>query len=367
MSLILKSTPKEDGYWMPAEWHPHKQTWMHWPERTDTWRLGAKPGQAAYVRVAKAIAEFEPVTVCASTNQFENASAMLSHPNIRVIELCQDDAWIRDSGPTFVINGKGGLRGVDWQFNAYGGMVNGLYFPWDKDDQVAHKVLAIEGCDRYRTEGFVTEGGSIHTDGEGTAMICAEPFLSPGRNPSMSSDQMENYLKDYMNVEKVLWVPRGIYNDETSGHIDNMAFFIRPAEVVLAWTDDKNDPQYERSLEAYEFLTSQTDAKGRSITVSKLPVPSPMHTTAEDSLGLDISDTAKNREPGDRLAGSYINCLICNKGLILPKYGDPNDDVAANIMQDLMPDHKVVQVDSREILLGGGNIHCITQQQPLAT
>lgn len=367
MSHTLTSTPKADGYWMPAEWHPHKQTWMHWPERTDTWRLGVKPAQIAYARVAKAIAEFEPVTVCASARQLDNARAMLQHPNIRVIELPQDDAWMRDSGPTFVINGKGGLRGIDWKFNAYGGTYNGLYSPWDKDDLVARKILEMEGYDRYRTGDFVMEGGSIHTDGEGTGMICAEPFMCPGRNPTLKREEMEKYLKEYMNVEKVLWVPRGIFNDETGGHIDNMAFFCRPAEVVLAWTEDKNDPQYERSVEAYEYLTSQTDAKGRSITVHKLPIPAPIITTEEDCLGLDCSETAKDRIAGDRLAGSYINCLICNKGLILPAYGDPNDDVAADILQKLMPDHKVVQVDTREILLGGGNIHCITQQEPLPT
>ncbi|MBB6460419.1 agmatine deiminase [Flammeovirga kamogawensis] len=364
MSQLLNTTPKQDGYYMLAEWTMHTRTWMHWPERTDTWRLGAKPGQEAYVRVAKAIAEFEPVTVCASNTQFENASAMLSHPNIRVIELTQDDAWMRDSGPTFLVNGKGGLRGVDWKFNAYGGTFNGLYSPFDHDDQVAHKVLSIENADRYRTEKFVTEGGSIHTDGEGTVMIVEEVFMNPGRNPGLSREEMEEYLKEYLNVEKVLWVPRGIYNDETPGHIDNMAFFIRPAEVVLAWTDDENDPQYDRSLEAYNYLSTTTDAKGRKITVHKLPVPSPMLTSLEDIEGIDVSETAKNRQKGDRLAGSYINCLICNGGIILPKYGDDNDDVAAKILQDLMPDHRVVQVDAREILLGGGNIHCITQQQP---
>ena len=364
MSRLLTGTPKADGYFMPAEWHEHTQTWMHWPERTDTWRLGAKPGQENYVHVAKAIADFEPVTVCASSLQFENASVLLDHPQIRVIELNQNDAWMRDNGTTFLIDGKGGLRGVDWKFNAYGGEFNGLYAPWSTDDKVAHKMLAIERCDRYRTQSFVAEGGNIHSNGEGTLLVCEEVFLSPGRNRDLSRDQMEQYLKDYANAEKVLWVPRGIYEDETCGHIDNMAFFIKPTEIVLAWTDDKSDPQYERSAQALEYLTCETDAKGRSIKVHKLPLPSPMYTTEDDIRGIDSSQTAKERSVGDRLAASYINCYICNGALILPAYGDPNDDVAAGILQDLLPSHKVVQVKSREILLGGGNIHCITQQQP---
>ena len=364
MSRLLTSTSKADGYFMPAEWHEHTRTWMLWPERTDTWRLGAKPAQEAYARVAETIAEFEPVTVCASPRQFENASARLTHPQIRVIEMGQDDAWMRDCGPTFLINGQGGLRGVDWRFNAYGGEYNGLYAPWQLDDQVAHKVLALEYCDRYRTSDFVAEGGNMHSDGERTLMVCEEVFLNPGRNPHLTKAQMEQYLKNYTSAEKVLWVPRGIYKDETCGHIDNMAFFVRPAEVVLAWTDDQNDPQYERSAEALAYLTSEKDAKGRSITVHKLPLPTPMYTTAEDIRSIDKSQTAKRRAVGDRLAASYINCYVCNGAIILPAFNDPNDDVAANILRDLLPTHKVMQVESREILLGGGNIHCITQQQP---
>ncbi|RKX36439.1 MAG: agmatine deiminase [Verrucomicrobia bacterium] len=365
MSMLLKTKPKEDGYRMPAEWHPHKQTWMLWPERTDTWRLGAKPAQDNYVKVAHAIAEFEPVTVCVSAQQYENASIALSHPRIRVVEMSQNDSWIRDSGPTFLINDEGGLRGVDWAFNAYGGQVDGLYFPWDQDDKVARKVLAIENCDRYRTDGFVLEGGSIHTDGEGTILTTEEVLLSPGRNPSLSKEEIETYLKDYLNAEKVLWIKEGIYKDETNGHIDNMACFVRPAEIVLAWTDDKSDPQYKRSSDAYEYLCSQKDAKGRPIKVHKLPLPKPIMESAEDILGIDHSDTAWDREAGNRAGASYINYLTCNKGIVMPKYGDPNDDAAAKVLQDLMPDHKVVQVPTRQILLGGGNIHCITQHQPL--
>ena len=166
---IIGTTPKQDGYRMPAEFEPQQGVWMLWPERNDNWRDGGKPAQKAFADVAKAIAKFEKVTVGASVRQYQNARAKLPE-NIRVVELESDDAWVRDCGPTFLVNDKGGLRAVDWEFNAWGGLVDGLYFPWDKDDQIARKICEIADVDSYRTEGFVLEGGSIHVDGEGTVI-----------------------------------------------------------------------------------------------------------------------------------------------------------------------------------------------------
>jgi agmatine deiminase len=178
----LKSTPRDDGFHMPAEWAPQTQTWMIWPERPDNWRLGGKPAQAAHAAVAKAIARFEPVTVAVSAGQYENARARLDVPNIRVVEMSSDDAWVRDTGPTFVINNSGEVRGVNWDFNAWGGFEGGLYSPWNRDSQVGGKILEIERSPRYRTEGFVLEGGSIHVDGEGTLITTEECLLNHNRN-----------------------------------------------------------------------------------------------------------------------------------------------------------------------------------------
>ena len=158
----LNSTPRADGFYMPAEWAPQTQTWMIWPERPDNWRLGGKPAQAAHVAVAKAIARFEPVTVAVSAGQYENARSRLDVPNIRVVEMSSDDAWVRDTGPTFVINNSGEVRGVNWDFNAWGGFDGGLYSPWNRDSQVGGKILEIERSQRYRTEGFVLELSLIH-------------------------------------------------------------------------------------------------------------------------------------------------------------------------------------------------------------
>ncbi|PWH12987.1 MAG: agmatine deiminase [Anaerolineae bacterium] len=362
MSQTLPSTPRADGFFMPAEFSPHRQTWMLWPQRPDTWRLGAKPAQKAFSAVACAIAQFEPVTVGVNHNQYANARAMLP-PQVRVVELSSNDSWMRDCGPTFVINAQGQTRGVDWMFNAWGGLYNGLYFPWDLDEMIAQKVLEIEQVDRYRAP-LVLEGGSIHVDGEGTCLTTAECLLSPGRNPHLSQQDIENYLKEYLNIEKVLWIPRGVYNDETSGHVDNLACFLRPGEIALTWTEDKSDPQYERSAEALEYLLSQTDAKGRKLTVHTIHQPGPLFLTAEEAEGIDAVAGALPRRAGERLAGSYINFYFCNGGVIVPTFDDPHDAAALTTLQRLLPERRVVGIPAREILLGGGNIHCITQQQP---
>jgi agmatine deiminase len=347
---------------MPAEFAPHSGTWMLWPQRPDNWRQGGKPAQRAFSAVASAIAQFEPVTVGFNHSQYANARQMLP-PEIRVVEISNNDAWMRDTGPTFVTDGRGGLRGVDWLFNAWGGLHNGLYFPWDLDEAVAQKVLEIERVPRYKAP-FVLEGGAIHVDGEGTCITTAECLLSPGRNPDLSQAEIEHSLKQYLGVEKVLWIPRGVFNDETSGHVDNLACFIRPAEIALTWTDDKSDPQYERSAEALEFLASQTDSKGRRLSIHKIHQPGPLFITREEAAGVDALEGTQPRRAGDRMAGSYINFYFCNGGAVVPTFDDPHDAAALDTLQNLLPDRRVVGVPAREILLGGGNIHCITQQQP---
>lgn len=363
-SPTLTSTPLADGFSMPAEWQPHSQTWMIWPERPDNWRLGGKPAQHAFAAVARAIAQFEPVTLGVSAAQYDNAAAQLAgEPGIRLVELSNNDAWMRDTGPTFVRNAQGEIRGVDWIFNAWGGLQGGLYFPWDKDDQVARKVLQIENLPRYRSS-FVLEGGAIHVDGEGTLLTTEACLLNPNRNPHMDREAIEMAMREYLGIEKVLWLPRGIVDDETDEHIDNMACFIGPAEVLLAWTDDTQDPQYTHSQAALEYLSQQTDAKGRPLTIHKLPVPGPLYMTAEEAAGVDPIDATQPRQAGNRLAASYINFLFCNGGIVMPAFDDPMDEVARKLVAELCPQHRVIQVPGREILLGGGNIHCITQQQP---
>ncbi len=362
MSETQNSTPYQDGFRMPGEFEKHAGTWMLWPQRPDNWRLGGKPAQRAFMAVASAIARFEPVTVGVNTDQYANARQMLP-PKIRVVEMANNDAWMRDCGPTFVVNGQGEVRGVDWDFNAWGGLVNGLYFPWDLDQAMAQKVLEIEHISRYKAP-LVLEGGSIHVDGQGTCLTTEECLLSPGRNPDLSKTEIEGYLKEYLNVDKVLWMPRGVYNDETSGHVDNLACFIRPGEVALTWTDDRSDPQYDRSAEAYDYLLSATDAQSRKLVIHKIHQPAPVIIRDDEAEGVDAVSGTLPRQAGDRMAASYINFYFCNRGAIVPSFGDPMDSLAVETLGRLMPDRQIVAITAREILLGGGNIHCITQQQP---
>ena len=280
-------------------------------------------------------------------------------PEVRVVEMSYNDCWARDCGPTFVSDGAG-LRAVDWGFNAWGG----LYTDFSLDELVAQKVAEIERVDRYQAP-LILEGGSIHTDGQGTLLTTRECLLNPNRNPQLNQEQIEEHLREYTGVGKIIWLERGIYLDETNGHVDNICCFLRPGEVALAWTDDPSDPQYEISHENEAILLASTDAHGRRLKVHRLHLPASVYITRAESEGVLPVDGTLPRQEGDRLAASYVNFFFCNGGAVVPIFGDPQDEIALETLQRLLPERRVVGVYSREILLGGGNIHCITQQVPL--
>lgn len=329
---ILKSIPKNDGFYMPAEFEEHDGCIIIWPERADSWHYGAVFARKVFTEIACAIAESEKVTVCASDLGYDTAREMLP-AHIRVVEMSSNDSWARDYAPTFLINKKGILRGINWRFNAWGGLVDGLYFPWDKDDRMAKKICDLFEADIYDAENFVLEGGSIHSDGEGTILVTEACLLSKGRNPHMSKKEIENKLKNYLGAEKIIWLKRGIYNDETNEHVDNICAFTAPAEVVLAWTDDKNDPQYEMSKECLETLLSETDAKGRRFKVHKLPLPNPVFAEKKECDGLIHMNGEPTRTVGERLAASYVNFYISNGAVIMPAFGDEKDEEVKLILK----------------------------------
>jgi agmatine deiminase len=364
VSAALSSTPAADAYRMPGEFEPRAGSWMAWPERPDTWRLGAKPAQATFAEVAETIAVSEPVTMAVSDAQFEHCRSVLSAA-VRVVEISTDDAWMRDIGPSFVVNDAGGRRGVDWRFNAWGGLDGGLYFPWDRDERVARKVLEIEEADRYRAP-IVLEGGSIHVDGEGTVLTTEECLLNPNRNPGLSREQIEQALCAYLGAEKVLWLGRGVLDDETNGHVDNLACFARAGVVLLTYPGDESDPQHEISHDALHRLESATDARGRSLEVIRMPAPGPLALTEEEARGVDAVAGTKPRRAGDRLAASYVNFHLGSARIVFPLLDGRYDDEAAEVLRRCFPHREIVGVPAREILLGGGNIHCITQQVPAA-
>ena len=365
---ILHSLPREDGFYMPAEFEPHEGCFLIWPERPDSWAGGAYAARKAFVKVISAIARWEKVTVFASYNQYENARASLP-PQVRVVELSTDDAWARDVSPVIVKNAAGEIRGIDWGFNAWGGLYDGLYFPWDRDNHVARKACDLLDIDCYDRRDFILEGGSIHSDGEGTVMVTEECLLSPGRNPGLSREEIEQVLRDNLGAEKVLWLPYGIWGDETNGHVDNICAFTAPGEVVLAWTDDENDPQYPLSAADLDYLQRVTDAKGRKLTVHKLPIPDhPILCSKADCDAYEFAPGEDVREPGERLAASYVNFYFTNGAVLVPQFGGENaasDERACAILCALCPERRVIGLPARDILQGGGNIHCITQQIPL--
>lgn len=364
MPRRLHSTPRADGYRMPAEWEPHAGCWLLWPERPDNWRNGARPAQAAFAAVAAAIARTEPVTVCVSPERY--AAAREALPEIvRVVEMTSNDSWARDCGPTFVVDDRGGVRGIDWRFNAWGGLRDGLYFPWDQDDLVGEKVLELERDDRYAPD-LVMEGGSIDVDGQGTVLTTEECLLNPDRNPELTRADIEARLKAHLNVETVLWLPKGVHGDETDGHVDNLCRFVGPGEVVLTWTDDPADPQHAISRDALAHLQTMTDARGRALIVHRLHQPAPVVITVDEAAGVDRLPGTLPRRPGDRMAASYVNFYIANGAVIAPAFDDPADAPAHDLLGRLFPARRIIAVPAREILLGGGGIHCITQQQPLA-
>ncbi len=359
---IIGSTPKQDGFRMPGEFEKQEKIYMLWPERPDNWRNGGKPAQEAFANVAKAISCFEEVVVLASPAQYVNCRGKLPS-EISVLEMTSNDAWVRDCGPTFLVNDAENIRACDWTFNAWGGLVDGLYFPWDQDDLVAEKICELEKADSYRTEGFVLEGGSFHVDGEGTVLTTEMCLLSSGRNPHMTKEEIEQMLYEYLNCTKVLWLTDGIDPYETNGHIDDVACFIRPGEVACIYTEDKSNPFYEQAQKAYKELSQMTDAKGRKLKVNKLCCPE-MPVTIGKDFNIDKVRGSIPRNEGDICIASYMNFLIVNGGVIVPQYGDANDALALKQIQEMFPDRKTVGVNTVEIVYGGGNIHCITQQVP---
>lgn len=361
-------TPSIDGYHMPGEFEPHEGCVMIWPVRPGSWPNGGAEAKEAFCRIAYAISQSEKVWMLCNhdhVNEVRTAFEKAKITNAQILEIETDDAWARDVGPTCVVKKGQAVRGIDWCFNAWGGETDGLYAHWDKDNAAAAKICDALGIDCYDARDFVLEGGSIHSDGEGTVIVTEACLLSKGRNPKMSKTDIENELKEYLGAEKIIWLPNGIYNDETNEHVDNVCAFVKPGEVVLAWTEDVNDPQFLLSCKDLAILERETDAKGRKFMVHKLPIPKkPVCITEEELEGFVFEEGEDVREVGERLAASYVNFYISNGGVLVPQFGDENDGIAVEMLQKLFPDREVCPIYARPIIVGGGNIHCITQQIP---
>ncbi len=366
-----------EGIRFPGEYEPHEGTLMIWPERPGSWGKDASGAEKAFTDIIGELLKVEKVWLVVSPKALPAVQEKLrrrfgENESLILLEAETDDAWARDIGPTFVFAGVPGRNrkrlALNWSFNAWGGEVDGLYASWDKDDRLAKTFAGRIGDEVLDAAPFVLEGGSIHTDGEGTLLVTESCLLSAGRNPGLSKEEIEARLKRYLGARKVLWLPRGICMDETNEHVDNIAAFIRPGEIVLAWTDNEEDPQYELSRQDLAYLAGESDARGRKLVVHKLPIPDlPVCCSRADIDNYVFEAGEDEREEGERLAASYVNFYFANGLLLLPQFGAGNevsDRRALRILKELCPERKIVPIAAGNILLGGGNIHCITQQVP---
>lgn len=327
---------------MPAEWEPHARCWMAWPCREELWGEHIEDARDAYAAVAKAIAQFEPVTLVANPGDVATASIACGK-TVDVVPIEIDDSWMRDIGPTFVVNARGEVAGCDWHFNAWGNK----YEFYNNDVRLAELLLQQIKLRRFDAP-FVLEGGAIHCDGEGTVLTTETVLLNPNRNPGMSREEIEQALTDWLGARKVIWLPAGYHYDETDGHVDNVACFVRPGVVLAASCPDKGDPNYEILQANIEILKASSDAAGREIEV------------------VTVDQPARMEEDGERRSSSYVNLYIANGGVVMPSFEDKRDSAARRTVVEAFPEHEVVQVPAGDIVRGGGGIHCITQQQPKA-
>ncbi|MCX7709597.1 MAG: agmatine deiminase family protein [Clostridia bacterium] len=335
--------PIEKGFKMPPEWERHERTFMEWPIQEAIWPGPLEEIHEVFVDIAKKISMFEPVTMIARP-EVANQAARKCGCKIDVLQIEHDDSWIRDNGPTFVVNSKGEVAGINWIFNAWGGK-----YPCQKDNLVAPRILKSFGIPCFNAS-FVMEGGSIHVDGEGTLLTTEECLLNENRNSDLCREQLEENLKNYLGIEKVVWLKKGLYGDDTDGHVDNVACFARPGVILIQTTRNPEDPNYQNSMENLEILKNATDAKGRKFEV--IEIEQPKNTYYEDM----------------HLTLSYINFYFVNGGIILPVFGGENSETDAKAVETIskvFPDRKIVTINGSVIARGGGNVHCATQQMPV--
>lgn len=358
-------TPKEMGFAMPAEYFPHHGTLMIWPTRPGSWGQEGKAAKQAFTKIIKEIVKSERLYLIVTNDHLEEAKSYLGDA-VTYLNIASNDAWARDTGPTIVVDAQGKKLALDWEFNAWGGDFDGLYQDYTEDNLLASAFARQLELPVFNAKPFVLEGGAIHTDGQGTLMVTESCLLSKGRNPHLTKEEIEQELMETLGVKKVIWLPYGIYQDETNEHVDNVAAFVGTAKVVLAWTDDETDPQYAMSAANLKVLEAETDAQGRPLKVYKMPIPDRTQVIEEkDLLGYDFAEGETERLLGERLAASYVNFYITNDAVLFPQFDDPQDEPARQLLKELFPFRRIVGIPARDILLGGGNIHCITQQIPL--
>lgn len=336
--------PAALGYRMPAEWEPHRATWLSWPHNRDTWPGRFEPIPDVWRRLVEVLAPHETVHVLASGATLEQAEAMVgSLGNVAAHDVPTNDAWIRDHGPTFLSGPEGAEPAlVDWEYNAWGGK----YPPFDADNAVPRQVAEITGR-RMFSPGIVMEGGAIDTNGEGLFLAARSCLTDSRRNPDTDTQAIEGCLADYLGAKRTIWIDGTMAGDDTDGHVDQLARFVGPSTVVVPVERDPSDANYESLREVAEQFRGETDLDGRPLEVVELPMPGAVYF---DNV---------------RAPACYANFYIANGLVVVPQYGDPADAEALAILAQLFPERRVVGLSARDLVWGLGAFHCATQQEPI--
>jgi agmatine deiminase len=344
-------TPAELGFYMPAEWHRHAATWLSWPKDPETWPERVPQAEQIFLHMMEALAPNETVNLlvndAGTKNLVRERCLFPGAENIQFHEIETVDSWIRDYGPNFLINSKGELSYNDWIFNAWGNKYEEL----KKDDSIPARLETLLNVPRFNP-GIVMEGGSIEVNGEGCVLTTEQCLLNPNRNPSLGRDEIEKHLKEFLGVQKVLWLGEGIIGDDTDGHIDDIARFVESNVIVCALEDDPEDANYELLHDNLKRLKKMTDANGRPFEIVTLPMPGAVGGSSTDTRNLD------------RLPASYANFYIANNVVLAPIFGHANDQRAMDTLQRVFPDRRVVGINCEPLVWGMGTIHCVSQQQP---
>jgi len=327
---------------MPAEFGPHERTVMCWPARQALYGERMPQAEDAHAQVARAIADYEPVSMIVNPGPAAARAAELCGGRVEIVELPIDDSWFRDSGPIYVTDGAQRVA-TDWVFNAWGEK----YGPWDDDDRVASRWAEHAGHPSRRVP-MVLEGGSLTVDGEGTLITTTQCLMNPNRNPTLSRTDIERRLHDELGVTTVVWLPYGLHDDDdTDGHVDNIAVYARPGVVVLQGCDDPDEPDWLRMNVNARWARGAADAAGRALQVVQIPV-------------LPFVEIGGRRRPVP-----YGNFYVGNGFVLVPTANHPADTDMLAIIAEQFPGREVLKLDVGPILaFGGGGIHCITQQVP---
>ena len=342
-----RATPAELGFAFPAEWTPHAATLMGWPFDPDYWEGHLDAAREDFTRLVATIARFERVLLAVVDDEAEqDAKRRLSATpggldNIEVYRLDLNDVWFRDIAPLFVKNSAGKLAATDWRFNGWGDK-----YRWRKDDEVPEIVADRLGVPRFEIP-IVMEGGALEFNSNGTLLTTRQCLLNPNRNPNLSEQELESYLKTYFGVTHVLWLNNGLEGDKTDGHVDTITRFTSDDTIVTSVCEDVSDTNYAPMQENLTLLKAARQPNGEPYKIVELPLP-------KKRLELD----------GERLPLTYANFYVGNGFVVVPVYDDANDERALDILRPLFPGREVIGLPSLGLITGGGSFHCVTQQVP---